>query len=176
MLVRTAIAIAAAGMLIGGGQAGEHQARLMAGLYEVEVRLEIPNVWNWFAGSTATICVPDVLAPGAAPLPILSSNNPVSKCPAANVMRGDASLAFDIVCEGRNAGRAHARYMVAGDRFRGRIRIVMGAKNMTMTEVQVGRRMGRCDSEGAARSAEPPPAATMRAPRHAQKSLDLNQR
>jgi hypothetical protein len=40
--------------------------------------------------------------------------------------------------------KARADYTLSADRFEGRIFIVLGAKNMTMTEVQAGRRVGAC--------------------------------
>ena len=47
----------------------------------------------------------------------------------------------DIMCEGRGAARAHAFYAVRPDGFSGRIAMVLGAKNMTMRELQVGHRV-----------------------------------
>ena len=66
-------------------------------------------------------------------------------CPARNVRRHGAALSFDIVCEGPDAARARATYTLRPDGFAGRIAMVMGGKNMTMTELQVGYRVGRCD-------------------------------
>ena len=152
--MRMAVAIIAGGtisggILAGGALAGENDSALEPGLYKVEVRLEIPNVWNWTAARSTTICVADAPAPGELPLPVLSGNNPFSKCRADSVDRDGARLAFDIVCEGRDAAKARARYTLARNEFRGRIRMVMGAKNMTITEVQSGRRIGSCDRAGA---------------------------
>ena len=123
------------------------EALLQGGAYEVRVRLELPNVHHWAATSTTTICVADT--GGASPLPVLSTNNPLAKCPATNLRRDGASLSFDIVCAGRGAARARAIYTLMPDAFEGRIAMVMGGKNMTMTEVQAGRRVGRCDPAGA---------------------------
>ena len=50
------------------------------------------------------------------------------------------------MCEGRGAARAHAIYAVRPDGFSGRIAMVLGAKNMTMRELQVGHRLGACNS------------------------------
>jgi hypothetical protein len=57
-------------------------------------------------------------------------------------------LRFDILCEGRGAAWASAVYRLMPDAFEGRIAMVMGGKNMTMTEVQSGRRIGACDPPG----------------------------
>jgi hypothetical protein len=58
-------------------------------------------------------------------------------------------LSFDILCDGRGAARARAVYTLMPRGFEGRIAMVMGGKNMTMTEVQAGHRVGSCDMAGA---------------------------
>ena len=138
-------AIILLGALAGVAHAGQEGALLQAGAYEVEVRLELPNVVNWAATKTTTICIPYVAGPSAAPLPVLSDNNPLAQCPARNVERTGATLRFEIVCAGRNAARARAVYTLMPQEFKGRIAMVMGGKNMTMTEEQRGRRLGSCD-------------------------------
>jgi hypothetical protein len=82
---------------------------------------------------------------------VLSVNNPFAGCPARNVRWSGTDLSFDIVCEGRGAAKARATYTLLPGAFEGRIAMVMGGKNMTMTEVQVGRRVGGCDPAGAPR-------------------------
>jgi hypothetical protein len=133
-----------AGLFSGAAAAEETQALLQAGAYEVKVRLEIPNVVNWTADKIETICVADAPAATRPPLPVLSDNNPFADCPARNVQREGRTLSFEIVCEGLNMAKARAAYTLSADRFEGRIGIVLGAKNMTMTEVQTGRRVGAC--------------------------------
>jgi len=128
------------GMLAGAAQA---EPLLQDGAYEVAVRLELPNVLSRGPDSTTMVCLPYGGANGA--LPVLSANNPLAKCPASNVEREGAVLRFDILCEGRGAAFAHAVYQLGPDAFEGRIAMVMGGKNMTMTEVQSGRRIGSCD-------------------------------
>jgi hypothetical protein len=83
---------------------------------------------------------------------VLSANNPLASCPAQNVEREGAELRFDIRCAGRGAAWAHAVYTLRLAAFEGLIAMVMGGKNMTMTEVQKGRRVGPCDP------AAPPPS------------------
>ena len=100
---------------------------------------------NLAAHKTTTICVPNTAGTGHVPLRVLSDNNPLANCPARNVRRDGATLSFDIVCDGRDAARARAVYKLMPRRFKGRIAMVMGGKNMTMTEVQVGHRVGGCD-------------------------------
>jgi hypothetical protein len=133
------------GMLAGAAQAEGQATPLRGGAYEVKFRLELPHVEEWAVDKIRTICVPDADGAFDAPLPVLSGNNPLAKCPASNFRRDGATLRFDIVCEGRNAARARAVYSLASSAFKGRIWMVMGAKNMTMTEVQVGHRIGSRD-------------------------------
>jgi hypothetical protein len=144
MLPRTALALFAAVVLGGPAQADQTEALLQQGAYEVRVRLELPNVVNYAATRTTTICLPHAGANGA-PFPVLSSNNPLATCPASNVRRDGGTLGFDILCEGRGAAWARAVYKLMPRAFEGRIAMVMGGKNMTMTEVQSGRRIGACD-------------------------------
>jgi hypothetical protein len=146
MSVQAAFAFMAAAMLVGTAQAGQSEALLQNGAYEVEVRLELPNVLSRGPDSATTICIPYDGADGA--LPVLSANNPLARCPASNVEREGAVLRFDILCEGRGAAFAHAVYQLTPEAFEGRIAMVMGGKNMTMTEVQSGRRIGRCAPPG----------------------------
>lgn len=136
--------IIAAGALA-GTPAGAEEAALQGGSYAVTFRLEIPHVENWAIDKTTTICVPSARGESDAPLPVLSGNNPLAKCPVRNIRRDGATLRFDIACPGRNAARAKALYKLMPGAFKGRIAMVMGGKNMTMTEVQVGRRLGSCD-------------------------------
>jgi hypothetical protein len=143
---RAALAFVAAGLLASAVQAEPDGALLQDGAYAVEVRLELPNVLSRGPDSTKTICLPYGGANGA--LPVLSSNNPLATCPVRNVLRDGTTLRFDILCEGRGAARARAVYKLLPEAFEGRIAMVMGGKNMTMTEVQSGRRIGSCDPLG----------------------------
>lgn len=120
---------------------------LHGGFYEITYRLELPHVERWAIDKTTTICLPDSNAKGSVPavLPVLSDNNPFGECTAENVQHDSSSLSYDIKCRGRGAARAHAAYTVSPGQFNGRVAMVMGAKNMTMTEVQVGHRVGSCD-------------------------------
>jgi hypothetical protein len=134
-------------ILAGTAQAQQGETLLQAGAYEVRVRVEVPNVHNWAATSMTTICLSD--DGRTSPLPVLSANNPLARCPARNVQRDGATLSFDILCDGRGAARARAVYTLMPRAFEGRIAMVMGGKNMTMTEVQAGHRVGSCDMAGA---------------------------
>ena len=83
---------------------------------------------------------------------MVSANHPFAKCTTANLATDGSKLEYDIVCPGRGAARGHASYVLSPDKVSGRVAMVMGAKNMTMTEVQQARLIGEC-SPGALGSA-----------------------
>jgi Protein of unknown function (DUF3617) len=116
----------------------------LGGLYELTARLELPHLERWGVDKTTTVCLPNSLGPGEFPVPVVSANNPFAKCSAANVIADGLKFEYDIVCPERGSARAHAVYKVSSDAFTGRVAMVMGAKNMTMTEVQHARRVGEC--------------------------------
>ncbi len=151
MLFRVTSTVALALLLAGGARAEQERDKslLQDGAYEVKVRLELPNVETWATTTTTTICIPYAGGTSGAPFPVLSGRNPLTECPARNVQRNGATLSFEIVCAGRDAARARAVYTLMPDAFRGRIAMVMAAKNMTLTEVQSGQRVGICDPAGA---------------------------
>jgi hypothetical protein len=142
MPLRAASAIVA-GLLVGTAQAD--QPVLQGGSYEVAFRLELPHLERWAIEKTTTICVSNAERGRMPAFPVLSGNNPFSKCLARNLRQEGASLTYEIVCDGRDAAKLQASYALAPHGFSGRIAMIMGAKNMTMTEVQVGRRVGSCD-------------------------------
>jgi hypothetical protein len=118
---------------------------LRSGLYDVTSRLELPHLERWGIDQTTRVCLfnRDEGA-RAIPVPILSGNNPFEKCVASHVVFENTTFQYDIVCPGRDAARAHAIYELAPDKFVGSVAMVMGAKNMTMTEVQSARWVGAC--------------------------------
>jgi hypothetical protein len=116
-----------------------------SGSYEIIARLELPHLERWAVDKTAVICLPPTLNNDEIPIPIVSANNPFAKCTVANLMTQTPKLEYDIVCPGRGAAKGHASYILSNDTFSGRVAMVLGAKNMTMTEVQQGRRIGNCN-------------------------------
>ena len=106
--------------------------------------MEIPNVNAWGWSTTRRLCLPGETLGSAIPIPVLSPNNPFGDCWAEHVERNSDRLSYDIACSGRDAARAHARYTLLPSGFTGQIAMVFGAKNMTMRELQVGRRLGNC--------------------------------
>ena len=145
-----AISLAAA-VMVGASAHGEDGPGLQPGEYEVSVRLELRHV-EMTALKVATICVSrDNTATRG--LIALSENNPLARCPASNVRQDRDTLTFDIICPGRNQAVGSARYTIAQQQFTGVIAMKMGGKNMTMTEHQVGRRVGNCSAPaGSSRS------------------------
>lgn len=119
--------------------------------YEVEVRLELPHLEDMTGGRRVCLCLASEANGNIHGIAVPSDNNPLARCPVSNVRRAGDELTFDIACEGRNAAQASARHLLGATAFRGRITMRMGGKNMTMTEVQTGRRIGACDAH--------PPAA-----------------
>ena len=120
--------------------------RLRPGLYEVGVRLDLPNIAGAAVSKVAMICLPAEDSAGNHGLVALSDNNPLAHCPVVNVRQEGDALTFDIVCPGGNAAIASAKYLLTADTFAGRITMKLGGKNMTMTETQSGRRTGDCRS------------------------------
>jgi hypothetical protein len=117
------------------------------GSYEIISRLELPHVERWAIDQTRRICLVSNLKENEIPIPVLSANNPFAKCGSANLSIRGATIEYDIVCPGRASAKAHANYILDAVGFSGRVAMVLGGKNMTMTEVVHARRLGACDPE-----------------------------
>ncbi len=115
-----------------------------SGSYELTARLELPHLERWGVDKTTIICLSTSRGPDEIPVPVVSANNPFAKCSATNLIADGSKLEYDIVCPERGSAKGHAVYKVSSDTFNGHIAMVMGAKNMTMTEVQHARRVGEC--------------------------------
>jgi hypothetical protein len=122
---------------------------LKGGAYRVAVRLELPHLENVNTETITQICLSSAAGSNNHGIAVLSANNPLVNCPVSNVYEDAGQLAFDIFCEGKNTARAKAHYEVRPDNFSGRIVMQMGGKNMTMTEVQSGYRIGECEDREA---------------------------
>lgn len=131
-------------LLISGGPVLADGMQLSSGRYAIDFSLELPHLERYAVTRSTTRCVDLSTLVDGAPLPVLSGNKVFEQCSVENVRQGAGKLAYDIVCKGRAAARAVATYDLKPDRFRGRVAMVLGAKNMTMTEVQTGRRLGQC--------------------------------
>jgi Protein of unknown function (DUF3617) len=114
------------------------------GSYQLTARLELPHLERWGVDKTTIVCLPKVRSGDELPIPVISANNPFAKCTVANLTAHGLKLEYDIVCPGRGSAKGHATYILSADKFSGRVAMVMGGKNMTMTEVQQARRIGEC--------------------------------
>ena len=114
----------------------------LAGLYRVKVTLEIPNVRGTMPFRTVERCIPAEQAEGAF-LAIVSSPQ-IAECPVVHRSRNGGRIEVELVCEPVNTGRASARIELAEMGYTGRIAVTMGAKNMTLTEIQRAERIGDC--------------------------------
>ncbi len=137
-----ACCVAATGYTI---PAASETIALQSGRYEIEVRLELPHLDDRTATKVTQVCLSTEAGANNHGLAVLSDNNPLTGCPILNRYEDGRQIAFDIACEGKNSAKAKASYTVVQDRFQGRIVMQMGGKNMTMTEVQTGRRTGTCE-------------------------------
>ena len=116
------------------------------GSYELTARLELPHLERWGVDKTTVVCLSESRKPGVIPVPVVSANNPFAKCSATNLVADGSRLEYDIVCPERGSATGHAVYELSTNAFAGRIAMVMGAKNMTMTEVQHAHRIGECST------------------------------
>lgn len=116
---------------------------LAPGLYQVEVRIALPNVQDAAAPFVVTRCVrPADLESGDA-FSILSKN-PLRTCDLLDYQATDGAVSYRIACPGPNKGSAVAVFQTTATTYRGSIQMNMGGKNMTMSEMQAGTRIGNC--------------------------------
>lgn len=120
---------------------------LQMGLYEIEYRLELPHLERYAVSTSQTVCVAPISLSKNTLLPVLTGNNAFDGCATENMKTKGNNLNYSITCNGRASARATASYDLRPDSFHGRVAMVLGAKNMTMTEVQNGRRLGDCVTE-----------------------------
>ena len=117
---------------------------LQAGLYEITVRVALPNLGDAIPATVQQRCLSESAIVDGSAFAVLSSNNPLQACPRSdNVATGD-TVVFRIVCAGPNKASASATFETHHDRFHGHFAMNMGGKNMTMSEDQAGRWIGAC--------------------------------
>ena len=122
---------------------GAAELSLIPGLYQVEVRISLPNVQDVAAPLLLTRCIgPDDLKSGQAFFVL--SDNPLKHCQLVDYQTTASAALYRIVCAGPNKGSAVAVFDTREGSFRGTIRMNMGGKNMTMSETQSARRTGNC--------------------------------
>lgn len=133
--------------LVSGASAGDAQPQ---GSFAVDAALQIPNLNGPSWHGTSVLCLGVDPESGHLPIPVLSPNNPFADCEARDLERTATLLRYRIVCPGRDSARALASYELSADGFRGDVAMVLGGKNMTLSEHQVGRRLGDCQAAAAA--------------------------
>lgn len=138
------VVLCAAVAQLGSALCDELKPTLEPGAYEIRASLELPNIDDLGVDTKRTLCLVADGGAGKHGFAVLSDNNPLAHCPMVNIRESGDALTFDIRCSGSNLAKASASYLLMGDRFRGRIAMTMGGKNMTMTEVQEGHRVGAC--------------------------------
>lgn len=141
--MRTLIALAGAITALAATGSGAADPSMTPGLYQVEVRVALPNVQDVAAPRVLNRCVgPDDLKSGKAFF--VMSDNPLKSCDLLDYQVISGTATYRIACPGPNRGSAVAVFDFTGTSYRGSIRMNMGGKNMTMSETQVGRRIGDC--------------------------------
>jgi hypothetical protein len=112
-------------------------------LYQVEVRIALPNVQDAAAPVVLTRCVsPADLKSGQAFFVL--SHNPLRNCDLLDYQVTGGAASYRIACPGPNKGSAVAVFETTAITYRGSIEMNMGGKNMTMSETQAGKRIGDC--------------------------------
>ena len=136
-------AFAGALLAAAGGPPATADGSLAAGLYRVEVVVEMPNVVRPIPFRVVERCIAAEAATDGSFLQIVS-NPSIAACPLAHRSLDRNRLSLEVVCGKVNTGRASARYELAEAGYTGRIEVTMGGKNMTMTEIQRAVRLGDC--------------------------------
>src|SRR5258708_29162935 len=116
---------------------------LTAGMYQIEVRIALPNVQDAAAPMVLTRCVSAGDLKSGQAFFILS-HNPLRNCDLLDYQVTGGAASYRIACPGPNRGRAVALFETTATTYRGSIKMNMGGKNMTMSETQAGKRIGDC--------------------------------
>jgi hypothetical protein len=119
-------------------------ALLQPGLYDIELRVELPNLGDALPPKHIQRCMEKAEAANSGGFVVLMENNALANCPVSDHKSDGNRVTFQIKCPGGNSAKATAVFDLAGERFEGRITMNMGGKNMTMSEVQRGARVGGC--------------------------------
>lgn len=117
---------------------------LTPGLYEVEVRISLPNVAHTAPAVLTMRCVGTGDLQSGQAFFVLS-DNPLKACDLLDYQTSAREATYRIVCAGPNRGSAVASFDMTATTYRGTITMNMGGKNMTMSETQIGRRIRDCD-------------------------------
>ena len=120
------------------------QAHIQAGLYKVDVRLLLPFLDDKTGHQTVSVCIRNTTDKLVDEFNVLSRNTPFGHCLKREIVQTRNKLSFRYQCKDRGAATADAEFELNGTSFVGKISMKMGGKNMTMTELQSGRKTGEC--------------------------------
>jgi Protein of unknown function (DUF3617) len=122
-------------------------AALAPGLYDIEVRINLPYVLEVSPPKRVTRCLTAGAIESGQAFFVLSEN-PIRACPLTDYRATPTTARYRISCPGANAASAEGDFETTATGYRGTISMQMGGKNMTMSETQVAVRVGACASEG----------------------------
>jgi hypothetical protein len=114
------------------------------GLYDIEVRLGLPNVLEVGPPTRLRRCLTAAEIESGRAF-FVRSENPLRACALTDHVATGTSVRYRIACPGPNAASAHAEFETTAGGYRGVIRMQMGGKNMTMSETQIAVRIGDCE-------------------------------
>jgi hypothetical protein len=120
---------------------------LAPGLYDIEIRIDLPHVLEVAPPKRVTRCLTASAIESGRAFFVLSEN-PIRACPLTDYRATTTTARYRIRCPGPNAASAEGEFETTATGYRGTISMQMGGKNMTMSETQVGVRVGACGSEG----------------------------
>ena len=118
---------------------------LTPGLYDIEVRINLPYVLEVSPPKRLTRCLTSSAIDSGQAFFVLSEN-PIRVCPISDYRTTATTAHYRILCPGANAASAEGEFETTETGYRGTISMQMGGKNMTMSETQVGVRVGACPS------------------------------
>ena len=119
---------------------------LAPGLYDIEVRINLPYVLEVSPPKRVIRCLTASAIESGHAFFVLSEN-PIRACPVTDYRATPTTAHYQIRCPGANAASAEGDFETTATGYRGTISMQMGGKNMTMSETQVAVSVGACTSE-----------------------------
>lgn len=116
---------------------------LQAGLYEIVVKVELPNLTVPSHVFKKRVCITNKELSEKSFFGILS-DNPLSNCGYKPLSSTPREVKFQIVCPGKRSAYAYGTFTMHFKKFSGSIKMNMGGKNMTLIERQDGKYIGPC--------------------------------
>jgi hypothetical protein len=140
---------AAAAVLITFGCFAAARGLVPAGLYEIIVTQELPNVAKAGEPVKLQVCLTKKGIESGAAFHV-RSENPLRECPISGLRFNDDELIYRIICPQPNSPSAKAKFANTKTGYEGAITINMGGKNMTLTERHRAQRIGECPNDDSA--------------------------